>query len=91
MRCKALLHGLQVLKIVSVLTQAPSHDTAKLLLRDNFLELAVNHFRGVPSPEEVVFTVEIVLAAALGIGLAVLLGLAPRVDDGEPLAGTVVG
>lgn len=77
MGLKALLHSLQVLKLVGILSQAPGHDTTKLFLRDDFLELAGNKFRGVPGPEEVVLAVEVVLATSLIVGLAILLGFTP--------------
>lgn len=76
-RLKTLLHSLQVLKIVGILTQAPSHDTTKVLLRNNFRELAGNHRGGIPGPENVVIAVEVVLTTAHLVGLAVLLSFAP--------------
>lgn len=87
----SVLHGFEMFELVGVLTQAPGHDTSELLLSHNLLELACNHFRGVPGPEDVVLLVKVVLAAALVVGLAVLLGLAPRIDDRDSLASTVVG
>lgn len=90
LRLDTLLHGIQVGKFIGILAQAPSHDTAKLLLRDNILELAGNQVRGIPSPEDVVLLVEVVLAAVLLVGLTILLSLAPRIDDGNTLAGAVI-
>lgn len=77
MRLKTLLHSLQVLKLVGILSQAPSHDTTQLLLRDDFLELAGNELGGIPGPEEVVLAVKVVLTTSLLVGLAILLGFAP--------------
>ena len=77
-------------ELVGILTQAPSHDTAELFLRNNVLELAGDHVRSIPSPEDVVLLVKVVLTAGLFVGLAILLCLAPRVDDGDTLAGTVI-
>lgn len=77
MRLKTLLHSLQVLKLVGILSQTPSHDTTELLLRDDFLELAGNKLRGIPGPEEVVLAVKVVLTTSLRVGLAILLGFAP--------------
>lgn len=77
LRLETLLHSFQVLKLIGILTQAPSHDTTKLLLRDDFLELAGNQLGGIPCPEEAVLAVEVVLTTALVVGLAILLGLTP--------------
>lgn len=77
MRLETLLHSLQVLELVGILAQAPSHDTTKLLLRDNFLELAGNQLGCIPGPEEIIIAVKVVLTTTLLVGLAVLLGFAP--------------
>lgn len=90
LRLDTLLHSIQVFELIGILAQAPSHDTAELLGFDNVLELAGNQGRGIPCPEDVVLLVEVVLAAGLFICLAILLGLAPRVDDRDTLAGAVV-
>jgi hypothetical protein len=90
LRLETILHGIQVSELVGILTQAPSHDTTEILLRNNFLELAGNQFRGIPGPENVVLLVKVVLAAGLVIGLAIFLSLAPRINDGDALAGTIV-
>lgn len=89
-RLKSLLHGLEVLKLVGILAQAPSHDSSKLLLGDNILELARNHSGSVPGPEDVGVFVEVVLATTLLVGLAVLLGLAPGVGNRETFTCAVV-
>jgi hypothetical protein len=66
-----------VLEPIGILTQAPGHNTTKLLLSDDVLELAGNEVRGIPGPEEVVLLVKVVLTTGLLVGLTVLLGLAP--------------
>lgn len=78
-------------ELVRVLTQAPRHDTTKLLRRNNIRELARNQRGRVPRPEDVDLLVPVVLAAGLVVRLAVLLGAAPGVCDGDALAGAVVG
>lgn len=91
LRLDTVLHSLEVLEAIGILTQAPGHDTTELLLSDNVLELAGNEVGGVPGPEEVVLLVEVVLTAELLVGLAVLFGLAPRFGDGDALASAIVG
>lgn len=86
----AILHSLEMSKLVSVLTKTPRHNTTEVLLLDNIVELAGNDLRGIPGPEEVSLSVPVVLATKLVIGLAVFLRTAPRVSDGDALAFTVV-
>lgn len=77
LRLESLLHGLEVSKLVGIFTQAPSHDATELLLGNDLLELAGNQRGGIPSPEDVVLLIEVVLATSLLVSLAVLFGLAP--------------
>lgn len=78
-------------KLVRILTQRPSHNTTELLSLDNLLELAIDHSRGIPSPEKVILGIPVVLATELIIGLSVFLGATPGLGNGDSLAGAVVG
>lgn len=70
--------GLELRPVKAVLTQAPSHDTSKTSLANDVSELLADKLRGVPSPENVVGAVPVVLATGLFVSDTVGLGSAPR-------------
>ena len=78
-------------KVPGIFAQTPSHDTAQLLRLNNLRELATDDLGRVPGPEDVDLGVEVVVPAGFLVGLAVLLGAAPRVGDRDAMAGAVVG
>lgn len=76
-----LLHGIQMRKLPSILTQTPGHNTAQLLRLHDVRVLAQNEVGRVPGPEEIRLAVPVVLAAGFLVCLAILLGAAPGVGD----------
>jgi len=89
-RLDTILHSLKMSKLISILTQTPSHDTTNLFSLNNILKLLANQLRSIPSPEEIALFVPVVLTTLLLISLTVLLSTPPRVRNRDTLASAKV-
>lgn len=63
-----LIHSLNPTPIISILGQTPSHNTTKTLSLNNLLKFPRNQGCGIPSPENLAFSVVVVFAAEFGVG-----------------------
>ena len=77
--------------VEAVFAQAPRHHTTKLILRNDITKLASNQRGGIPSPEQLVSAVEVVLSAGLVVRDAVGQRLLPRARDVFVLASCAEG
>lgn len=75
----------------SILAQAPGHNTAEIQLIHNIRELAGNHIRRIPRPEDIHLVIEIILSALIFVEGSVRESLTPRIDNRDALTGAVIG
>lgn len=75
--------------VEAIFPQTPRHDATELVLADNVVEFARDESGGVPCPEQVVLSIEEVLAASFVVGHAAGKGRLPGTSDvGVGAAGT---